>query len=172
MAIVRPFGGVHPQLGHEVHLAESATVIGDVVLGDETSVWFGAIVRGDVGAVRIGRRTNVQDLTMVHVTGGEADTTIGDEVTIGHRVVLHGCRVEDGCLIGIGAIVLDHCVVGEGSLVGAGALLTPGTRIPPRSLVLGAPARVVRPLRDEEARMGSEGAARYVALASAYRKSP
>jgi gamma-carbonic anhydrase len=103
------------------------------------------------------------------VTGGKADTTIGDDVTIGHRVVIHGARVDDGCLIGIGAILLDLCVVGEGSVVGAGALVTSGTKVPPRSLVLGVPARVVRPLRDDEARMGREGAERYLELVRRYR---
>lgn len=169
MALVRAFGGHTPVLGRDVYLAETATVIGDVVLGDEASVWFNAIVRGDVGKIVIGKRTNVQDLTMIHVTGGEADTTVGDDVTIGHRVVLHGCRVGDGCLIGIGAILLDHVVIGDGSVVGAGALVTPGTKIPPRSLVLGSPARVVRPLRDEDARMGIDGALRYLELARRYR---
>lgn len=169
MAIVRPFDGRAPVLGKGVYLADTAVVIGDVVLGDESSLWFSAIARGDVGSIRIGKRTNVQDLTMIHVTGGAADTEIGDEVTIGHRAVLHGCRVGDGCLIGIGAILLDHCVIGEGSVVGAGALVTPNTRVPPRSLVLGTPARVVRPARDDEARMGIEGAARYVELAKRHR---
>lgn len=169
MAAVHPFEGQAPRLGAGVYLAATATVIGDVAIGEASSVWNGAVVRGDVGAIRIGQRTNVQDLTMIHVTGGKADTAIGDEVTIGHRVVIHGCRIDDGCLIGIGAILLDHCVIGEGSLVGAGALVTPGTKIPPRSLVLGAPARVVRPLRDDEARAGIEGAARYVELARRYR---
>jgi carbonic anhydrase/acetyltransferase-like protein (isoleucine patch superfamily) len=107
MALVRPFGGIAPSLGRDVFLADSAAVIGDATLGDEASIWFNTVVRADVGWVRIGKRTNVQDLTMIHVTGGVANTEIGDEVTIGHRVVVHGCRIEDGCLIGIGAVVLD-----------------------------------------------------------------
>lgn len=166
MAIVQPFAGIAPRIGRDVYLAESATVIGDATLGDEASIWFNSIVRADVGWIRIGKRTNVQDLTMIHVTGGVANTEIGDDVTIGHRVVVHGCRIEDGCLIG--AVVLDGAVIGEGSVVGAGAVVTPGTKIAPRSLALGCPARVVRPASDEEARMGIEGAVRYVELARAY----
>jgi gamma-carbonic anhydrase len=169
MAIVRAFGGRAPRLGADVFLAETATVIGDVEIGEGSSLWWSAVARGDVGTIRIGKRTNVQDLTMIHVTGGKADTTIGDEVTIGHRVVIHGARIDDGCLVGIGAILLDLCIIGEGSVVGAGALVTPGTKIPPRSLVLGVPARIVRPLRDDETRMGREGAERYLELVRRYR---
>jgi gamma-carbonic anhydrase len=169
MPLVQPFDGLTPKLGSEVFLAETATVIGDATLGDGVSIWFNTVVRADVGWIRIGKRSNVQDLTMIHVTGGVANTEIGEEVTIGHRVVIHGCRIEDGCLIGIGAVVLDGAVIGEGSVIGAGAVVTPGKKIPPRSLVLGCPARVVRPANDEEARMGREGAARYVELARAYR---
>jgi gamma-carbonic anhydrase len=170
MAIVRAFGGRAPVLGREVYLADDAVVIGEATLGDEASVWFGSIVRADVGWIRIGKRTNIQDLTMVHVTGGVANTTIGDEVTVGHRVVLHGCTVGDGCLVGMGAIVLDGAVIGEGSVIGAGAVVTPGTKVPPRSLVLGIPAKVVRPATDAEAKMGVDGAAGYVALARAHRE--
>jgi carbonic anhydrase/acetyltransferase-like protein (isoleucine patch superfamily) len=169
MPIVHAFRGATPHLGRDVFLAETAVVIGEATLGDEASVWFQSVVRADVGWIRIGKRTNVQDLSMIHVTGGVANTEIGDDVTIGHRVVIHGCRVEDGCLIGIGAVILDGAVVGEGSVVGAGAVVTPGTKIPPRSLALGCPARVVRPATDEERQMGVEGARRYVELARAYR---
>jgi carbonic anhydrase/acetyltransferase-like protein (isoleucine patch superfamily) len=167
-SMVRGFAGKLPMIAEGVSLAPTAVVIGDVVIGEGSSIWFGTVVRGDVGWIRIGKRTNIQDLTVVHVTGGLANTTIGDEVTVGHRAILHGCTVEDGCLIGMGAIVMDEAVIGEGSLVGAGALVTPGTKVPPRSLVLGSPARVIRPLKDEEARMGREGAARYCELAAAY----
>jgi carbonic anhydrase/acetyltransferase-like protein (isoleucine patch superfamily) len=164
----RAFAGKTPAIGEGVFLAATACVIGDVTIGADSSIWFGTVVRGDVGWIRIGRRTNVQDLTMVHVTGGLANTTIGDDVTIGHRAILHGCTVEDGCLIGMGAIVMDEAVIGAGSLVAAGALVTPGTRVPPRSLVLGSPAKVVRPLRADEARMGIDGAARYLELSRSY----
>lgn len=177
--LILPFGGKTPQLGAGVYLAPTATVIGDVHLADGASVWFGSVLRGDVGTIRIGKRSNVQDLTMVHVTGGEVayasanghphfDTELGDEVTVGHRCVVHGCRVEDGCLLGIGCVILDGAVVGEGSVIGAGAVVTPGTTIPPRSMVLGVPAKVRRPLTDEEAAMGRQGAVRYLELSQAY----
>ncbi len=177
--LVLPFGGRTPKLASGVYLAPTATVIGDVHLAEGASVWFGSVLRGDVGAIRVGKRTNIQDLTMVHVTGGEVayatasghphfDTELGDDVTVGHRCVVHGCRIEDGCLLGIGSVILDGAVVGEGSVIGAGAVVTPGTKIPPRSMVLGIPAKVRRPLTDDEAAMGKEGAVRYLELAMAY----
>lgn len=168
MKHVLAFRGATPKFGTGVYVASTAVVAGDVTVGEDSSLWFGTVVRGDVGFVQIGRATNIQDLSVVHVTGGSANTVIGDEVTVGHRAILHGCTIEDGCLIGMGAIVLDDAVIGEGSLVGAGALVTPGTRIPPRSLVLGSPAKVVRPVRDHEGRMGRDGAAHYVELAREY----
>jgi carbonic anhydrase/acetyltransferase-like protein (isoleucine patch superfamily) len=148
--MIRPFRGVHPQIHPSAYVEESAQVIGDVHIGEESSVWFGAVVRGDVFYIRIGARTNVQDGTVIHVSNGTHATVLEDEVTVGHNVTLHGCHVERGCLIGIGAIVMDGVRVGEKSLVAAGSLLTPGTQIPPRSLVMGSPAKVKRPLTDEE----------------------
>lgn len=168
MPIILPFQGKVPLVGARCYVAPGAALIGDVVLGDESSVWFSAVLRGDDGFIRVGKRSNIQDGTVVHVTSMRANTTIGDEVTIGHRAVIHGCTIEDGCLIGMGAVVLDDAVVGEGSVVGAGAVVTPRTRIPPRSMVLGTPARVVRPLRDAELSMGRDGAAAYLALSSEY----
>jgi gamma-carbonic anhydrase len=168
VSLVLPYGGKTPVLGVDVYLAPTATVIGDVVMGEGSSLWFGSVLRGDVGFIRVGKRTNIQDLTMVHVSGGEFNTEIGDEVTIGHRCVVHGCRVEDGCLLGIGCIVLDGAVIGEGSVVGAGAVVTPGTIVPPRSMVLGIPAKVRRPLEGEELEMGRVGAAHYQKLALDY----
>jgi carbonic anhydrase/acetyltransferase-like protein (isoleucine patch superfamily) len=165
---VLSFGDQLPVLGRGVWIADSARVIGDVVLGDEVNVWYGSVLRGDVGSIRVGARSNVQDLTMIHVTGGEANTEVGQDVTIGHRAVIHGATVEDGCLIGIGAILLDGCRIGEGSVVGAGAVVTPGTVIPPRSLVLGMPARVVRAASDAERAMGVTGARHYTELAAFY----
>lgn len=155
-------------VGAGCFIAPTATLIGDVVLGEHSSVWFGCVLRGDVGFIRIGKRTNIQDLTTIHVTGGLANTMVGDDVTVGHRAVLHGCTVEDGCLIGMGAVVLDGAVVGAGSIVGAGAVVTPGTRIAPGSMVLGTPGRVVRPLHPHELEMGRLGAAAYVELSRSY----
>jgi len=168
--LVLPYGDVSPRLGEGVYLAPGAVVIGDVHLGEESSVYFNAVVRGDVGKIRIGRRTNIQDLSMVHVTTDLADTHVGDEVTVGHRVVLHGCTVGDACLIGMGSVVLDLAEVGEGSVVGAGAVVPPRMKIPPRSLVLGVPAKVVRPVSDAERSLGVDGAAAYLEMAQQYRR--
>jgi carbonic anhydrase/acetyltransferase-like protein (isoleucine patch superfamily) len=148
--MIRPFRGIHPQVHPTAFIEESAQIIGDVVVGEQSSVWFNAVVRGDVFYIRIGSRTNVQDGTVIHVSNGTHATILEDEVTIGHNVTLHGCHVERGSLIGIGSIVMDGVRVGEKSLVAAGSLLSPGTQIPPRSLVMGIPARVKRPLTDEE----------------------
>jgi carbonic anhydrase/acetyltransferase-like protein (isoleucine patch superfamily) len=148
--MIRPFRGLHPQIHPTAYIEESAQIIGDVHIGEQSSVWFNATVRGDVFHIRIGRRTNIQDGTVIHVTRGTHATILEDEVTIGHNVTLHGCYVERGSLIGIGAIVMDGVRVGAGSLVAAGSLISPGTQIPPRSLVMGQPARVKRALTDEE----------------------
>ncbi|MEZ5422854.1 MAG: gamma carbonic anhydrase family protein [Pyrinomonadaceae bacterium] len=137
---------VHPS----VFIADSAEVIGDVEIGEDSSVWFGSVVRGDVNYIRIGARTNIQDNCVIHVSGGTHPTVLGDEITVGHRVLLHGCTVDDRCLIGMGAILMDGVHVGEECLVGAGSLLTPGTIVPPRSLVIGSPARVKRELTEDE----------------------
>jgi carbonic anhydrase/acetyltransferase-like protein (isoleucine patch superfamily) len=148
--MIRPFRDKHPEIHPTAFIEESAQVIGDVRIGAESSVWFNAVIRGDVFHIRIGERTNIQDGTVIHVTNGTHATILEDEVTVGHNATLHGCYVESGSLIGIGAIVMDGVRVGAQSLVAAGALLSPGTQIPPRSLVMGTPARVKRPLTDEE----------------------
>jgi gamma-carbonic anhydrase len=168
-AMLIPYDGRAPRLDSSAYVVQSATIVGDVVIGPESSVWFGAVVRGDLEPIRIGSRTNVQDNATVHVVGGRFGTTLGDGVTVGHNAVVHGCVVEDGSLIGMGAIVLDGAVVGAESLVGAGALVTPGMRVRPRSLVLGSPARVLRPLTDEELERIRSSAANYVEYARRYR---
>lgn len=148
--MIRPFLGVSPQYDDSNFIAPSAAVIGDVVLGAGASIWFNATVRGDVNWIRIGAASNIQDNAVVHVTNGVAPTQVGDGVTVGHGAIVHGCTVEDNVLVGMGAVLLDHAVIGRDSIVGAKALVTTGTRVPPRSLVLGSPARVVRSLSDEE----------------------
>ena len=168
-AVLFSFGGVMPQLDPSVYTHVSAQIIGDVVIGADSSVWPNVVVRGDVNAVRIGARTNIQDNSTVHVTQDKFATIVGDDVTAGHNVVIHGCSIGDRCLIGIGAIVLDGVEVGEECLVGAGALLTPGTTIPPRRLVLGSPAKVVRALRDDEIAHLKQSALNYVERARQYR---
>ena len=170
MALIRAWGGKEPRLGDGVWVADGAVVVGDVEIGAGSSVWFGSVVRGDVNSIRIGERVNVQDLSVIHVTGGTHATHVGDDVTIGHRVTLHGCTVKDRCLIGIGATVLDGAVVGEDSMVGAGSLVPPGMVVPPGMLALGAPARVKRALTPEEIAFLRTSAARYAAYAGQYRK--
>jgi len=167
-ALLRSFGGHRPRIGREVFLAETCVVIGDVVIGDQSSIWYGTVVRGDMYPIRIGARTNLQDGTIVHITGDQFATTIGDDCTIGHAAIIHGCAIEDHCLIGMGSTILDGARIGRGSLVGAGALVTPGTVIPPDSLVLGAPARAVRPIKPSEREQIEYGGAHYVELARRY----
>lgn len=145
--------------------------MGDVHLGDGANVWYGSVLRGDVMPIRVGARTNIQDLTVVHVTSGEYPTHIGHDVTVGHRAIIHGCTVGDFCLIGMGAILLDGAEIGDYSLIGAGAVVTPGTKIPPGSLVLGSPGRVVRQVSDEEREGFVDSARHYVELARRHRAS-
>lgn len=149
-ALILPYRGRRPRLSESAWVAPGASVIGDVELGDEVSVWYGCVLRGDVHHIRIGARTNIQDLSVLHVTRDRFATEVGAEVTIGHRAVVHGCRVGDGALVGIGAVVLDGAVIGEEALVGAGAVVPPGAVVPDRTLVLGTPARPTRELSAEE----------------------
>ena len=142
--------GVRPTLGPRVFVAPNATLIGDVTLGEQASVWFGAVLRGDVFPIRIGARSNVQDGTVVHVTNGKAATTVGDDVTIGHMALLHGCTIGNRCLIGMGSIVLDNAKIGDECLIAAGTLVAPAARIPPRSMVMGRPGKIVRTLSDKD----------------------
>lgn len=165
---VSAFNGKYPSINESVYIAHTATIIGDVGIGDDSSVWFGSVLRGDVNYIRIGARTNIQDMTMIHVSSGTHATILDDEITVGHRVTLHGCHVESGCLIGIGAIVMDGVRVGHNSLVGAGSLLTPGTQIPPRSLVLGSPAKVKRELTHDELAYLDRSWRNYVELKKSY----
>lgn len=161
--------GLSPRVAPSAFVAGTAVVAGDVTVGAESSLWFGAVVRGDVEPIRIGRRTNLQDLVVVHVTGGRGPAVIGDGVTVGHRAVIHGCTIHDDSLVGIGAIVLDGAEVGPESMVGAGALVPPGMRVPPRTLALGVPAKVVRELTDEDVESIRRSAETYVTLRLEYR---
>lgn len=161
--------GIRPVLGRDVFVAEGARVIGDVHLGDEASVWFGAVLRGDYMSIRVGARTNIQDNAVVHITSEVASTTIGDDVTIGHAAIVHGCTIGNACLIGMGSIVLDGAVIGDSSFVAAGSLVTPGTVVPAGSFVVGRPAKVVRPVREADLVSIGEAAARYVQYAREFR---
>lgn len=167
--MLQEFDGLKPSLHETAWAHEGAWLIADVTLGAESSVWPGAVLRGDMGPIRIGAQSNIQDGAVCHDTTGLSETLVGDRVTVGHRAVLHGCVVEDFCLVGMGAIVMDNVVVGTGSLIGAGAVVTAGRVIPPGSLVLGTPARVVRPVTDREREMIDEGWRSYVEKVARWR---
>lgn len=166
--MIRTFQGVKPTIPDSCFIEDTAVVIGDVVMGEECSVWFNAVIRGDVNLIRIGNRTNVQDLCMLHVTHDTHPLIIGNEVTIGHSVVLHGCTIKDRVLVGMGTIVMDGAVIGEDSVVGAGALVVEGTVVPPKSLILGSPGRVRRGVSDAELAWIKESAANYVKYSRQY----
>lgn len=168
MPILRPFGEKAPSVHASAFVAPGAVVVGDVEVGERASIWFGCVLRGDVNSIRIGARTNVQDLTTIHVTSRTHPTVVGDEVTIGHRVVLHGCTIEDRCLVGIGSVVMDGAVVGPEAVVGAGALVPPGMVVPPRTLVMGSPAKVKRDLAPDEVEALRRSAENYVEYAARY----
>lgn len=160
--MIHPFKENSPKIDGSAFVVESAQIIGDVVIGEESSVWFNAVIRGDVNHIQIGNYTNIQDGCVLHVARKTHPLIVGDEVTVGHNVTLHACTIGSRCLIGMGAIVMDGAEIGEHSIVGAGALVTPGTKIPPGSLVLGSPAKVKRELTEDEKRGIRESAANYV----------
>ena len=166
--MTKPFNNIHPTIHETAFIADNAIIIGDVEIGEDSSVWFGSVVRGDVNFIRIGARTNIQDMTVIHVSSKTHSTILEDEITVGHNVTLHGCHVESGCLIGIGAILLDGVRVGRNSLVGAGSLLTPGTQIPQNSLVVGSPGKVKRTLTDDELAYLDKSWRNYVELKKDY----
>ncbi len=163
--------GKKPQLHESVFVAEGVQVIGDVTVGRDSSLWFNSVIRGDVNYIRIGERTNVQDNSVIHVTYEKFPTVIASNVTVGHAAVIHGCEIGDYCLIGMGAILLDNCKIGEESIVAAGSLVREGFIVPPRSLVAGLPARVVRELKPEELKRLEVSAQHYVDYVANYRKS-
>lgn len=160
--ILKSVRGFAPKVAASAFVAENAALIGDVEIGDDSSIWYSVTIRGDVMPIRIGNQTNIQDGSVIHGTYQECGTTIHDRVTVGHLVMLHGCEIQRGCLIGMGAIIMDRCVIGEHSLIGAGTLLTEGTVIPPRSLVIGRPGKVKRTLTDEEVKGLEESADHYL----------
>lgn len=163
-----PYKNNLPQINASNFIAETASVIGRVTLGDDASIWFGAVVRGDVEPIDIGARTNVQDNAVIHVANGFA-TKIGNDVTIGHNAIVHACTIGDKVLVGMGAIVLDGAIIGEETIIGAGALIPPGKIIPPRSMVMGSPGKVVRTLSDSEIAGLKASAKHYVSYAQEYK---
>jgi carbonic anhydrase/acetyltransferase-like protein (isoleucine patch superfamily) len=166
--MIKTFENLQPKIHETAFVAEDAVIIGDVEIGAQSSVWYGSVLRGDVNYIRIGARTNIQDASVIHVSSKTHPTILEDEITVGHRVTLHGCYVETGCLIGIGSIILDGVRVGRNSLVAAGSLITPNTLIPPASLVMGAPARVRRALTDAEVEGLKKFWQNYVSLSRIY----
>jgi carbonic anhydrase/acetyltransferase-like protein (isoleucine patch superfamily) len=160
--MLRPYKGTAPRVHASAFIDPSAQVIGNVEIGEESSLWMNVVVRGDVNWIRIGARSNVQDGTIVHVMKDTHPTVVGDDVTIGHAAVIHGCTIEDRCLIGMGAVVLNGARIGSGSIVAAGSLVVEGMQVPPRSLVMGSPAKVKRPLTDDEVAEIQMYADRYV----------
>lgn len=166
--MITNFRDKNPKIHETAFIAPSADVIGDVTIGENSSIWHHAVLRGDVNRIEIGSCTNVQDGTIVHVAG-ENPTIIGNNVTIGHGAIVHGCTVKDNAFIGMGAIILDGAVIGEGALVGAGALVTEGKEIPPYTLAVGVPAKVVKELSKEYIEMAKKRAVEYAKLAKEYR---
>jgi carbonic anhydrase/acetyltransferase-like protein (isoleucine patch superfamily) len=165
-AHILPFHGHKPQLDATNFIAPTAVVIGQVKLGADTSVWYQTVLRGDVHTIEIGARTNLQDGTVVHVSSGSHFTQVGDDCTIGHRAIIHGCIIGNRVLVGMGAIVMDGAVIGDDCIIGAGSVVTPGTQIPAGSMVMGAPGRVVRQLREGEVAFLPLSALHYVQTAA------
>ncbi len=166
--MIKAFRGVMPTVASSAFVDETSAVIGDVVIGSESSVWFNAVIRGDVNYIRIGHRTNIQDLSLLHVTHDTHPLVLGDDITVGHHVVLHGCTIHDRVLIGMGSVIMDGAIIEEDCVVGAGALVTERTHVPSNSLVLGSPARVKRSLSEEELAWIKESAQNYIHYASQY----
>src|SRR5262245_56584028 len=168
MAIVRSFMGKKPVVGAEVFLADNAVLVGDVEVGARSSIWFGAVLRGDVFHIRVGEETSIQDNTVIHVTHGRNATLVGSRVTVGHSVTLHGCVIRDRCILGMGSTILDNAEIGERCIVGAGARVTPGAPHPAGTLAVGAHARPKRDLTREELEWIEFSAQHYVELARKY----
>jgi carbonic anhydrase/acetyltransferase-like protein (isoleucine patch superfamily) len=166
--MLKSFLGRHPKIAASAFIEDSAQVIGDVVVGEHSSIWFHAVVRGDVHAIRIGRESNVQDSCVLHGYKGKHQVELGDRVTVAHSVNLHGCVVEDDCLIGIGAIVLNGARIGRGTIIAAGALVPEGMQVPPGSVYMGAPAKLLRKANDADRQMIATHAANYVGYKNEY----
>jgi gamma-carbonic anhydrase len=166
-----PYRGIRPTLHESAFIAPGTHVIGDVHIGEGTSLWFNCVARGDVNSIRIGGRTNIQDGSIVHVSGGHFATSIGNDVLIGHQCIIHGCRLEDESFVGMGATVMDGCVIEPRAMLGAGSLLAPGKVVKSGQLWLGRPARYVRELTTEEMVANREAVVHYAKLAEEYRRT-
>jgi carbonic anhydrase/acetyltransferase-like protein (isoleucine patch superfamily) len=159
MALIKPVNGISPTFGSDCYLAENATVVGDVVMGDSCSVWFNTVVRGDVNSIRIGNRVNLQDGAVIHCTYKKAATTIGNNVSVGHNAIVHGCTVHDNVLIGMGAIVMDHAVIHSNSIIAAGSVVLENTVVEANSIYAGVPAKKVKSIDPEQTQRLIEGIA-------------
>lgn len=170
MALIKPVRGIHPQQGENCWFADNATIVGDVTMGRDCTVWFNAVVRGDVNTITIGDRTNIQDGAIIHCTYQRYKTTIGNHVSIAHNAIVHGCTLEDNVLVGMGAIVMDGAVVGAGSIIAAGAIITQHTIVPPGSIYAGNPARFLKNVSPEQAEIFKRTADNYVVYASWFKE--
>ena len=171
MALIKSVRGFTPQIGENTFLADNATVIGDVIIGNHCSIWFNAVLRGDVNSIRIGNRVNIQDGSVIHTLYEKSVTEIGDDVSIGHNVVIHGAKIEDGALIGMGAIILDHAIIGEGSIIAAGAVVLSNTIVEPGSIYAGVPAKFVKKVDAEQSKeMNQKIARNYLMYSNWYRE--
>ncbi len=166
---ILPFEGHMPSIAEDVFIASGARIVGEVSIGEGSSIWFNVVIRGDVNAIEIGRRTNIQDLTMCHVTNRRYELRVGDGVTVGHCAMLHGCTVGDGVLVGMSATLLDGCVIGDGAIVAAGAVVRERFEVPPGVLVAGVPARIVRELTPQERASAGTGSGNYIGYVARYR---
>ena len=169
--MIIPFGGKSPRIDPSCFIADDSIIIGDVTIGPESSVWFKAVVRGDINWIKIGNFSNIQDGCIVHVSGSTAPTSIGDYVTVGHQALLHGCTIESNCLIGMGCIILDNALIGQGSIVAAGAVVKSGMKVPPQSLIAGNPAVIKRRISDDEITVIGDHAKNYRSYAIQYKNA-
>lgn len=170
MALVKSVRGIQPQFGENCWFADNATIIGEVIMGRDCTIWFNAVVRGDVNSITIGDRTNIQDGAVIHCTYQRYKTTIGHSVSIAHNAIVHGCTLEDDVLIGMGAIVMDGAVIGKGSVIAAGAIVTQHTVVPPGSIYAGNPARFLKAVSPEQAEIFERTANNYVMYADWFRE--
>lgn len=159
MALIKQVKGILPKFGKEIYLSENATIVGDVVMGDNCSVWFNAVVRGDVNYIRIGNKVNIQDGAIVHCTYKKAATAIGNNVSIGHNAIVHGCEIKDNVLIGMGSIVMDNCIIESNSIIAAGSIVLEGTHVKPGSIYAGVPAKKVKELDEQQTKILIKGIA-------------
>ena len=167
MALIKSVRGFTPEIGEDTFLADNATVVGDVIMGKNCSIWFNAVLRGDVNSIRLGDRVNVQDGAVIHTLYQKSVSILGDDVTVGHNAIIHGATVENGALIGMGAIVLDHAVIGEGSIIAAGAVILSGTKVEPGSIYAGVPAKFVKKVDPEQSKeMNQKIASNYLMYSS------